>query len=92
MTTNSPSKTYTNGLPGLGTNITTVAIISNLNFDSTYRFVIAGQDRVGNMATLSDTVTLSTLNFIVTQGIVAAASRGDVSWMASSNKSSYCPG
>jgi len=87
VTTNSPSKTYTNGLPGLGTNITTVAIISNLNFDSTYRFVIAGQDRVGNMGTLSDTATLSTLNFIVTQGIVAAASRVDISWMASSNKS-----
>jgi len=87
VTTNSTYvKCFTNGLSNLRTNTTTQAIISNLNFDSTYRFVIAGQDRVGNLATLSDTVTLSTLNFIVTQGIVAAASRVDISWMSSSNK------
>jgi hypothetical protein len=65
-------------------------VFSNFNFDAIYSLVIAGADRAGNLGPLSDTVTVETINFIVTQGLskVTAVVTGEVeiSWLAATGK------
>lgn len=83
--------TKANGMPALGTNITASMVISNLDFDSTYRIRIAGRDRAGNIGP-EVVVTGETIRFVVTQGLarVEAAfntsNQVDVYWLASTNK------
>jgi autotransporter-associated beta strand protein len=82
-----PSVSFTNaGYGSLHTNTTATISITNLEFDSTYRFVIRGQDRAGNMGPPSRTVEVTTLSFIVTQGMVNAAAQVDLSWLAAPAK------
>ncbi|HEY8241797.1 MAG TPA: hypothetical protein VIH35_10140, partial [Kiritimatiellia bacterium] len=87
VTMNDFSVSYTNaGYGVLHTNTTPSVAITNLEFDTTYRFVIAGEDRSGNHGQLSRTVEVTTLSFIVTQGLVNATSAVNVSWLAAPAK------
>jgi hypothetical protein len=87
VTTNDPSVSFTNaGYGALNTNTTAAIMITNLEFDTTYRFVIRGQDRAGNLGLASPTVEVTTLSFIVTQGMVNASLNVDVSWLAATGR------
>ena len=55
------------GLANMGTASVT---LSNLVFDTTYKFRIAGRDEAGNEGPLSDTATIVLPGFNVTQGVV----------------------
>jgi autotransporter-associated beta strand protein len=87
VTTNDASVSFTNaGYGALNTNTATTIMLTNLEFDTTYRFVIAGQDRAGNLGPLSDTTEVTTLSFIVTQGLVNATGQVNVSWKAATGR------
>lgn len=90
VTTNSPRIVYTNGPATLATNTTVTAVLSNFTFDATYRLVIAGIDRAGNLGPLSDTTEVTTINFVVTQGLSRATTiitgQVEVAWLASPGK------
>ena len=83
--------TSTNGPATLATWNTSSMIISNLDFDTTYRIRIAGRDEAGNVGP-ETVVTGETVRFVVTQGLARVESsyntsnQVDVYWLASSNK------
>ncbi len=86
--------TSANGPGDLATNVTGSVILSNLNFDSTFRVRIAGRDHAGNVGPFS-VVTNQTVNFVVTQGltrVTSAASTSnqvEVAWMQSQTATVY---
>lgn len=69
-----------NGRPELGTNTIAELILSNLNYDTEFRFALSGLDVAGNYGDLSTVVTQRTGGFIVTQGLVTAASGVITRW------------
>jgi hypothetical protein len=83
--------TSTNGPANLSVWNTTSMIISNLDFDTTYRVRIAGRDLAGNIGP-EVVVTGETVRFVVTQGLArvettySTSNQVDVYWLASSNK------
>ncbi|MFH0908282.1 MAG: LamG-like jellyroll fold domain-containing protein [bacterium] len=64
VTTNDASATFANGYPTLSTNTTSSVVITNLQPNATYRFVIMGEDRAGNMGSPSATATVTTVETI----------------------------
>ena len=73
------------------TNITaTTVIFSNLIFDTTYKFKIAGRDQAGNWGPLSDTATILLPGFNITQGVVRTVTGipfPRISWKSATNLS-----
>ncbi|HRZ11587.1 MAG TPA: autotransporter-associated beta strand repeat-containing protein [Kiritimatiellia bacterium] len=89
-TTGSPyvDKTYDAALTNMSvTNVT----VTNLIFDTTYKFRVAGRDQAGNLGPLSDTFTIVLPGFNVTQGMVQVGSGGirfpEIYWKAATNAS-----
>jgi autotransporter-associated beta strand protein len=88
---NTGTVTAVNGPTNLAAWNTTSMIISNLDFDSTYRVRIAGRDEAGNIGP-ETVVTGETVRFVVTQGLARVegayntSNQVDVYWLASTNK------
>lgn len=74
-----------NGHAELGTNTIQELVLSNLNYDTEFRFGIAGLDTAGNYGEVSLIVTQRTGGFVVTQGLVTASSGVVTHWTMRTN-------
>jgi hypothetical protein len=88
---NTGTVTSANGPTNLAVWNTTSVIVSNLDFDTSYRIRIAGRDAAGNIGP-ETVVTGETVRFVVTQGLArvestfSTSNQVDVYWLASTNK------
>lgn len=80
-----PYVTVTNGYTSLGTNLTGSVILSNLVFDTTYYFGIAGLDQAGNQGSVAPAGPIIMAGFAITQGVSRGMSGVQIGWTVATN-------